>query len=95
MTGMNIKLRYDEKTAEYMGKTDDMFEMFRIPIDSEADEYISGAMRIQRYGKNNNKFLVTTDCGAVDNIEHATDIMHVAIKLIYYVLAGCDITDPR
>ena len=90
---MTIELRFKENMTA--GET------FRIPVDSEADEFLSGKMDIQITDKkdmilSSHKMTVTTDCtGVRGNPAECLLLLNVAISDAYRNLTGEDINAPK
>lgn len=66
---------------------------FWIPIDSEADEFLSGL--VLPVEENGNLYIKTNCMGAEGNMSHCLDIIHVAMDEIYKEKNGKRITEAR
>ena len=82
---MNIELFFEEDLKEGM--------VFRIPIDSEADEFLSGLVTFRVL---DGDLYIRTNCmGAKNNLEYSLDIIHFAMNQVYMEETGHDINDAR
>lgn len=67
--------------------------LFRTPIDSESDDFLSGNMTIR---KEKGSYVIETDCDTTGDEIASILLMDVAIGTIYKALSGGrDISDPR
>ena len=82
---MNIELYFQEDLKEGMA--------FRIPVDSEADEFLSGLVNFRVL--NGNLYIRTNCMGAKNNLEYSLDIIHFAMNQVYMKETGHDINVAR
>lgn len=67
--------------------------LFRIPVDSESEDFLSGSMTIRKEGKS---YIAETDCDTTNDKLASILLMDTIIATIYRALSGGkDISDPR
>lgn len=82
---MNIELIFDKNLKDGYA--------FRIPINSEADDFLSGIVFLHII---DNSLQIVTNCmGAEGNILYCLDIIHLVMNNIYLKETGKNISDAR
>lgn len=82
---MNIDLLFMEDLKEGM--------LFRIPINSETDEFLSG--RIAIYEKDDSLSISTNCMEAKNDINYKLLIIHMAMNHIFKQKTGTNLSDDR
>lgn len=85
---MDIRLIYNKDIG-----SDPKAFLFRTPIDSKSDDFLSGNMTIR---KEKGSYVIETDCDTTGDEIASILLMDTIIAIIYRALSGGrDISDPR